>query len=799
MNRRFPSDFDDVGEIFLRRRWWLILIPLIVIAISLPIIFTWPKTWRSETTIQVVPQQVPPTYITSTVTTDATARLEMITQAILSRTHLQRIIDQFGLYRDQKKATQEDIVELMKKDIHVDVLVDPQQPLDRRGSLAFKISYEGSDPVLVQQVTRQLGNLFTEENLKIRQKQADATRDFIDGELEKGRQEMDKQEGRLRAFQSQHAGTLPEQQGVTLGVLNQLEIALASNADAIARAQDRKTYNESLLSFLSKNAPVDANGNPVPVQTIVQTQLEARKSELLYAEQMYTPRHPDVVRLKGEVAALEKLSTQPASSQPTAPANGANAAYTAAAATTTGQLRSEILALEQEIKERTKKYAEIEGKIKDAEARLERLPMVQVEMSEITRDYQRTEKTYESLLDKKINSSMAAAMEQGAKGEAFQTLDPASLPDKPVRPNLLTWSLLACLGGILCGLIVGTAVEFRDKTINCDKDVVFYLPAPLLASLPMIARAEMGNKKRPLQLKGQSKVITIEPSARSERPVGESPEPASATGIPVAPVLSGPSLAAKESRGQAQPPDLRTGSKELPEALSALWQGSRTDAGAFAVEQLRIVRTRLRELMRVRTMRTLMVTSAVQGEGKTLVSANLAFAMSQLEGLKVLLVDADLRKASLGTFLNLKPKTGLSTYLMNGKGLSDVRVQIKDNLAVVPTLSLWENTTELLNGRRMEDFLHEALRDYDLVIVDAPPMIPVADAQVLISMVDGALLVVRAGACPFDLACSAAELLQPKLVGVILNGVSRLPHRRYYYGYYGYYGRASENRQWSKS
>jgi capsular exopolysaccharide synthesis family protein len=209
---------------------------------------------------------------------------------------------------------------------------------------------------------------------------------------------------------------------------------------------------------------------------------------------------------------------------------------------------------------------------------------------------------------------------------------------------------------------------------------------------------------------------------------------------------------------------------------------------AFARERFRVARTRLLELMRVRSVRTLMVTSAVAGEGKTFISANLAFAMSRVEGLKVLLIDADLQKASLGKFLRIKTETGLSTCLMNGKGLADARWQVSSNLAVVPTNPTPENSAELLNGRRMASFLQQAIQEYDLVVVDAPPVLPVADAQVLTSMVDAALLVVRARYCPYDLARDAAELLQPKLVGVVLNAVERFPSLRYYYSYYSYNG-----------
>ena len=797
MNRRFPSDVSDVWEVFLRRRWWFILTPLIVIAVALPVIFKWPKTWQSETTIQVQPQQVPPSYVPSTVTTDATARLQMITQDVLSRTKLQGIIGQFGLYR-QERGSQEDIVELMRKDISVKTLVDPQQALhpERSNSLAFTISYQGSDRALVQEVARQLGNLFIGRNIEIRTQEAEGTTQFLDSQLQKASDDMDTKGKRMREFEAQHMGTLPDQQGAIFAIMGQLQSTLAANSDAIARDEDRKTYDQSIIAFLSKNTPVDAAGNPLPtapVQNLIQGQLEARRADLLDAEQKYTPRHPDVVRLKEEVAALTKLAKQPPP-EPTVAAKGPGAPVLTQSDYTINQLHSEMLQLDREIKRKTDQQVVLEAKLKSTEARLEGLPGTAAAFSDLSRDYQAAEKDYEHLLEEKNASDMAAAMEHGAKGESFSLLDPASYPEDPIKPDLLLCSLAACFGSIAIGIVLGLSAELRDKRINNDRDVAYYLPVPLLASLPMINQGE--EKKRVLQLKGQTEVITVEPSARSELTGVDIPGATPSRTI-VDPAASGLSrLASREDRSSTSLPNLGTGSsRRSAEGLKELWYRGGSGDNAFAMEQLKIVRTRLRELMRVRTMRTLMVTSSVQGEGKTMVATNLAFSMSQLEGLKVLLVDADLRKANLAPYLNIKPQFGLSTYLMNGKGLSDVRLQLNENLAVVPTLTL-ENAAELLNGRRMRDFLHEALRDYDLVIVDAPPVVPIADAQVLTSMVDGALLVVRAGICPFDLACSAVELLQPKVVGVILNGVARMPNSSYYYGYYG---KAHENPQWSKS
>lgn len=203
----------------------------------------------------------------------------------------------------------------------------------------------------------------------------------------------------------------------------------------------------------------------------------------------------------------------------------------------------------------------------------------------------------------------------------------------------------------------------------------------------------------------------------------------------------------------------------------------------LAWERCRVLRTHIAQLARDRNLRTLLVTSAVAGEGKSLLSANIALSFSLLEDKRVLLIDADLRKPSLSAFFGLEPALGLSDCLQDGKGIRDVRQRLHPNLDLVPTRSAFEDSVELLNRRRMRELLAEAAA-YDLVIVDSPPMSPIADTQVLARLVDGALLIVRAGVAHFALVRQAAELLQPKLLGAVLNGVAGDDHGDYFYRYY---------------
>lgn len=470
MKRRTPEP-SDYWEILLRRHWWIVVPAIMVSVATCMVVWRMPKVYRSETLILVEPQKISSEFVRPTISSDITDRLQTISSEILSRTRLQTIIDQLGLYHDlHSKRLPEDIIEQMRKDITVETILSPGA---REHAVvgAFKISYEGRDPALVQQVTREIASLFIEENVRAREGQAQGTSDFISQELDKAATVLQTQEERMKEFKGRNMGNLPEQQAANLQLLGQLQTMLQANSEALARSQQQKTYLESLLNaFTQSKAPV------APVQ---QAELEAKRAELGAAEQKYKPTHPDVIRLKGEVAALEKQ------------AHNVPKTETASAAPSNHQeLRGQIAALEQEIQLRSQQQKDMESKIRGLQHRLEVLPTVEEQLASVNRDYQVSKDNYQSLLAKKNASGMAMEMERRAKGEQFRILDPASYPAKPFKPNVLQYDAMGVLGGIVLGCGLALVIEFKDTTLHNAKDVTHYLSLPVLASLPLTANGK---------------------------------------------------------------------------------------------------------------------------------------------------------------------------------------------------------------------------------------------------------------------------------------------------------------------
>ncbi|WPB51040.1 CpsD/CapB family tyrosine-protein kinase [Lactiplantibacillus plantarum] len=208
---------------------------------------------------------------------------------------------------------------------------------------------------------------------------------------------------------------------------------------------------------------------------------------------------------------------------------------------------------------------------------------------------------------------------------------------------------------------------------------------------------------------------------------------------------------------------------------------------SVVTEQVKTIRTNLNYAMVGKPLKTLMITSAIQGEGKSTVGSNLAVEYAK-KGLQVLLVDADLRRPTIHQTFATSNQRGVSSWL-SGQ-LTDVNEAIYpvlDHLFVMPSGPKPPNPAELLASDRMTEFLTVATRKLDLVIVDAPPILPVTDARILAGQVDGTVLVVRQNfveKVAVRQAVSALKNARAQLLGTILNDVDIKTHG-YGYGYYG--------------
>ncbi len=202
-------------------------------------------------------------------------------------------------------------------------------------------------------------------------------------------------------------------------------------------------------------------------------------------------------------------------------------------------------------------------------------------------------------------------------------------------------------------------------------------------------------------------------------------------------------------------------------------------------EEFRSLRTRLNHLQRSQPLHTLVITSASPGEGKSFTASNLAMSHAQLAGKRVLLADFDFRRPSIAKTFGMTETAGVTDYLLGKAGVSDILRRVADsNLYVIPAGETVPNPLELLNLPQCGALL-EALRDhFDWVILDSPPLLFAADGNLLSTMADGTILVVRIGTTTYDSVARALQsLCENNVLGTVVNGA----HRGELYSKYSYY------------
>ena len=219
-------------------------------------------------------------------------------------------------------------------------------------------------------------------------------------------------------------------------------------------------------------------------------------------------------------------------------------------------------------------------------------------------------------------------------------------------------------------------------------------------------------------------------------------------------------------------------------------------------EAYRILRTNIEFSSTDRKVKVILVTSSGPSEGKTTTASNMAIAMAEANR-RVLLIDCDLRKPAVHRMFGLVNVKGLTNILVEGLEYSNItNVTEVDNLEIITSGPKPPNPAELLGSHRMKEFLDKVREGYDVIIIDAPPILPVTDAAVLSQYVDGVVLVAGYGLTTFDAAIQAKASLQKvnaRILGVVLNGVPTDKRGGYYYYYYYYYDEHGRKHKRKKS
>lgn len=537
-------DIQYIKDIIRRRIVIFLVASIPVFIIVTAVAFLLPPIYVSQSTILIESQQIPEEYVKATVTGYVEERLQTISQGILSRSNLLKIINEFNLYsKMREKYASEIVLEKMKKDINLQTI----QAGERRGrgtTIAFTLSYEGKDPGTVQKVANVLASLYLEANLKKREAQATRTTQFLQQELNHLKEQIDEYGSKISTFKQAHMGELPEYNQINVQALDQLRRDLEQNSMQIRSLQERKVYLEGQLASLKSSPSISTAEGETAVTSNPEERLSSLRLQLINLRSSLSEKHPDVIKLTREIAELEtqvkeargtstkdqrinelrqKLVTMKSqlgehhpdvirlSKEIAALSDEIDQSHNGSSASSLAlnnprnpavlTLKTQLDTIDLEIGNLVAAQKRIKNNMGSYQQKIEKAPLLEKEYSSLIADYENSKQKYNEIMSKLLEARVAKGMEETQHGERFTIIEPANLPGAPEKPDrkkvLLMGLFLAC--GIGGGLAF--VMETMDHSIKAAHELDEMDHIPVLSSIPLMETDE--EKQR------QKKIIII--------------------------------------------------------------------------------------------------------------------------------------------------------------------------------------------------------------------------------------------------------------------------------------------------
>ena len=504
---------EDIARIVIRRAWLIFVLVGLGGAAAVTVSKLLPNHFRSETLIMLIPQRIPDAYVKAQVVTGIEDRINSLEDQILSRSRLERIILDLNLYQALRRTLpMEDIVQRMRDDVTVKI----------EGKESFRVSYISQDARTAQATTARLASLFIEENLRDRENLAEDTNQFLNSQLDAAKERLVEHEKKLEEYSSRYGGELPSQVTANLQAIQNAQVQLQNLAESADRAKERRLLLERQVADLEVEQPTPSQAaSPTVTQdglsgglngesTAQQLQAaQARLQSLLLHDK---PDHPDVRMMQRAVRDLQaKLDAEQRQ-----PATAGDPKVTDPALEQAGRLREQrkrdlkvqIDDIDRQLKEKADQDKQLRAVVDAYQAKLDAVPKRESDLVELTRDYATLQTSYQSLLAKREEATLAANLERRNIGEQFKVLDPARLPERPFSPNRVLIDVGGAGGGLALSLFLIGLLEYRDSSFKCEDDVVRLLDVRVLALVPlMTSDAERRTRRWRIALIGIGAIV----------------------------------------------------------------------------------------------------------------------------------------------------------------------------------------------------------------------------------------------------------------------------------------------------
>jgi len=451
-------DLNEYLEIPLRRPFY-VLVPTVVLTIAaVAYSFTVSKLYQSSTLIMVETQKVPASFVPDMASQSIADRMQTVKQEILSRTRLERVLEEVDPYPDAMgRRPLSSVIDNMRDDIKIVT----------KGRDAFTIEYVHQVPEMAQRVADRLATLFIQEVSQARSQQVSEASAFIASQVEEAALALEAKEKTLRDFKQRHMGTLPDQLNANLSTLQRLQLEHQAASESLRAARDRQVVVERNLADQVR-ATATVGGDPV-------TELPRLQNELASLRARYTDEHPDVQAM---VAQIERMKRALADAPPQVAQNITDPAVLAA--------RQQLDQVRLEVKALAEQKTNLESRMAQIQLRVDQVPAREQELLGLAREYEHLQRNYDQLIEKKLGAEMAAKLERRWQGDHFRMLDPATVPERPVYPNKMLFLLMGLVAGFCLGVGLAVLAELLDHSIKSLNELEALVPRPVLVSIPFV-------------------------------------------------------------------------------------------------------------------------------------------------------------------------------------------------------------------------------------------------------------------------------------------------------------------------
>ena len=484
--QRTPGEYLKI----LKRRKWLIILPVIAVATAVGyVVYRLPDVYESRTLIVVKPSTLPNSTLPTGAEDGLTRQLSSISQVVSSRSSLEPLVQKFDLYRIERQRGEpmESVIDIMREDIRVEVNKTRQDITD-----GFDIKFRYRDPKVTQAVTAELAGKYISAQTENTINSTAAARQFIDAQVLQTKQELDQIDQKRLDFMQANLGTLPNEVESLLSQLTGLRDQEKTLISEIGRLQDRRSTLSTQLGLLQKQTEQNigevAENMTDPKSTLAWAELVKRKADLqAELQHMLTelkPKHPDVLAKQAQLESVQKDMDQQIADWKERVAEKEKRLKgrpdLGAAA-----VQGDIKLIDNEIKRQQKALGDNQTAIATITDRINRVPGSDVQLGAIEREYQTKKSAYDKLLSEQQKIALGADAAAQQQSEGIEVIDPANLPSKPVAPKRLMFAAMGVIAGLGLGLLLTAIFEIPLLlTIQSSEDARHYTGLPVLIAVP---------------------------------------------------------------------------------------------------------------------------------------------------------------------------------------------------------------------------------------------------------------------------------------------------------------------------